>query len=81
MPNDILIKPRVSVLGLPKSGKTELCQVLAQKTGAVHLNIEEIIEDQIRRDAIFAKSLRDSTMYAGQAFDDDALVRLLHRRL
>lgn len=81
VPNDILIKPRVSILGLPKSGKTELCQRIQECTGAVHLKMEEIIEGQIHRDAIYAKQLRGQTMYAGQAFDDDALVKLLHRRL
>jgi adenylate kinase family enzyme len=24
-PNDLLIKPKIAVLGLPKSGKSELC--------------------------------------------------------
>jgi hypothetical protein len=81
VPNDILIKPRVSILGLPKSGKTELCKHIQESTGAVHLNMEEIIESQIHRDSIYATQLRGQTMFAGQAFDDDALVKLLHRRL
>jgi adenylate kinase family enzyme len=81
VPNDILVKPQISILGLPKSGKTELCQRIQACTGAVHLNMEQIIEEQIHRDAIFAKNLRDSTMFAGQAFDDEALIKLLHRRL
>jgi hypothetical protein len=58
VPNDILIKPRVSIIGLPKSGKTELCQRIQECTGAVHLKMEEIIEGQIHRDAIYAKQLR-----------------------
>lgn len=64
-PNDLLIKPRVSVIGLPKSGKTVLCERIAAKTGAVHLNMEEIIESYIRRDAIYAYNLRVRTMMQG----------------
>lgn len=59
VPNDILIRPQISVLGLPKSGKSELCQRIQATTGAVHLKMEEIIEGQVHRDAIFAKNLRD----------------------
>ena len=36
-PNDLLIKPRVSVIGLPKSGKSTLCERIAAQTGAIHL--------------------------------------------
>ena len=37
IPTDIKITPRVIVQGLPKSGKTELCQRIVAVTGAVHL--------------------------------------------
>jgi len=80
-PNDLLIKPRVSVIGLPKCGKTTLCERIALKTGAIHLNMEDIIESYIRRDAIYAFNLRVRTMMQGQSFGDDDLVKLLHRRL
>jgi len=58
VPNDLIIKPAVSVLGLPKSGKTTLCKTIAAKTGAVYLNMEEIIEAHIKRDAFYAQTLR-----------------------
>lgn len=37
IPRDIKIMPRVVVQGLPKSGKSELCQRISSITGAVHL--------------------------------------------
>lgn len=80
-PNDLLIKPRISVLGLPKSGKTTLCERLSEKTEAVHLNMPDIIEAYIKRDAIYAYNLRVRTMMQGQAFGDEDLVKLLYRRL
>lgn len=61
VPKDLIIKPAVCVLGLPMSGKTTLCKAIAQKTGAVYLKMEEIIEAHIKRDAFYAQTLRALT--------------------
>ena len=37
IPLDIQMQPKVSVIGLPKSGKSSLCEQIAKCTGAVHL--------------------------------------------
>lgn len=81
VPTDLIIKPAVSVLGLPKSGKTTLCQTIADKTGCVYLKMEEIIESHITRDAGYAEDLRIRTKEQGAALDSEDLVRLLVRRL
>ena len=81
VPNDLMIKPAVSVLGLPKSGKTTLCKTIAAKTGAVYLKMEEIIEDSIKRDAGYAAQLRQLTMVQGMSFEAEDLIKLLVRRL
>lgn len=51
IPVDVLIKPRVLVLGLPKSGKSVLCSRIASQTGAVHVQMQELIERYIERDS------------------------------
>lgn len=51
IPLDVHIKPRTLVLGLPKSGKSTLCQRIAAHTGAVHLQMDEIIDRYIERDS------------------------------
>ena len=50
VPLDVQTKPRVVVVGLPKSGKSTLCARIAEETGAVHLQMDEIIEEYIGRD-------------------------------
>jgi GTP1/Obg family GTP-binding protein len=37
VPLDVQIKPRIVVIGLPKSGKSSLCTKISEDTGAVHL--------------------------------------------
>ena len=44
IPLDVTIKPRVFVLGLPKSGKSTLCKTLSEKIGVVHLKMNHIIQ-------------------------------------
>lgn len=44
IPLDINVKPRVFVLGLPKSGKSSVCKMLAAKVGLVHLKMSKIIQ-------------------------------------
>lgn len=51
IPLDVHIKPKVIVLGLPKSGKSELCTRISNCTGAVHLQMGEIIDRYIQRDS------------------------------
>lgn len=51
IPLDVHITPRVLVLGLPKSGKSTLCERISEHTGAVHLQMGEIIERYIERDS------------------------------
>lgn len=46
-----MFKPRVVVLGLPKSGKSDLCSRVSKLTGAVHLQMDEIIDRYIERDS------------------------------
>jgi adenylate kinase family enzyme len=43
----VTIKPRVFVLGLPKSGKSTLCKILSEKIGVVHLKMNHIINQFI----------------------------------
>jgi ABC-type proline/glycine betaine transport system ATPase subunit len=44
IPLDISVKPKLIVLGLPKSGKSTLCKTLSKKIGVIHLKISKIIE-------------------------------------
>lgn len=37
VPLDVDVKPAVIVIGLPKSGKSTLCQTLSKRTNVVHL--------------------------------------------
>lgn len=81
VPTDLLVKPKICVLGLPKSGKTSLCQAINQKTGAVHLTIESMIEDFVVRDSSFGARLKDLMKTRGCAIDDLNLIQLLCKRL
>lgn len=36
-PLDLTLRPQAIVLGLPNSGKTDMCKSIAEKTGMVHL--------------------------------------------
>lgn len=80
-PNDVAIKPRVIVYGPPKSGKTALCQSIASQTGAVHLQMDEVIEDFMTRDSSFADELRETTKWRGRKFDEGDLIALLAKRV
>jgi predicted AAA+ superfamily ATPase len=44
MPLDIDYCPKICLLGLMKSGKTELAKTLSQNTKCVHLNMDEIVQ-------------------------------------
>jgi adenylate/nucleoside-diphosphate kinase len=43
IPLDINLKPRVFVLGLPKSGKSTVGRLLAEKIGLVQLKMSKVI--------------------------------------
>lgn len=58
VPQDLVIKPRICVIGVPKAGKTDLSSMLSQKIGVVHLKVEEVIEDFIERDSSFANEAK-----------------------
>lgn len=81
VPLDVKITPRVIVQGLPKSGKTELCKRLSASTGAVHLQMEEIIESFVDRDSSFAAKVCKKLKQEGRDLDDLLLVQLIQKRV
>ena len=56
------------VIGLPKSGKSELCKTISNLTGAVHLKMSKIIEHFIEnsRDSLQSDELRKLIKYEGK---------------
>jgi hypothetical protein len=44
VPLDVGIKPKLFIIGYPKSGKSALCRKLQEKTGIVHLKIPQIVD-------------------------------------
>lgn len=81
IPLDIQMIPKVSVIGLPKSGKSTLCQQIAKCTGAVHLQMDEIIQRYIDNDCNQCEKLRVYMKQEGRGIDDVLMVTLLARRL
>ena len=77
VPLDIQYLPKVVVQGLPKSGKTELCKRIAAATGAVHLNMEDLIEDFVDRDSSFAAKVATKLKTNGTDIDDLMIVQLI----
>lgn len=73
-PQDLTFLPKISVIGLPQSGKSDLCKKIQQTTGAVHLQLENIIEDLVERDSSFSKKLRDRLKIQGKELDDLLLI-------
>jgi hypothetical protein len=51
IPLDVQVKPKVVILGLPKSGKSDLAGRISELTGAVHLQMGDIIDRYIERDS------------------------------
>ena len=43
IPLDIPIKPKIFIIGHPKSGKSTICKKLVERTGVVHLKMTKII--------------------------------------
>lgn len=58
IPLDVVTKPRVSILGLPMSGKSTLAASLARDTGAVHIQLAEAIEAAVERDSVQGERIR-----------------------
>lgn len=81
VPLDVLVKPKVAVLGLPRSGKSTLCAKIAELTGAVHLQMGEIIEASLEADAVQGDRLRACLKRDGRGVDDQLLIALLTKRL
>ena len=77
VPLDVKILPKVIVQGLPKSGKSELCQRISATTGAVHLQMEELIESFVDKDSSFADKVADKLKIQGRDLDDLLLVQLI----
>ena len=73
--------PKVAVLGLPMSGKSCLCQKISELTGAVHLQMDEIIQLYIDNDSNQCEKLRQAMKQEGRGIDDIAMVTLLAKRL
>lgn len=81
VPNDLIVKPKIVVLGLPKSGKSELCKTLSSKIGVVHLQIQEIIEDYIERESSFCQKIKSLMKAKGREIDDVFTIQLLCKRI
>ena len=77
VPLDVKILPKVVVQGLPKSGKSELCQRISATTGAVHLQMEELIESFVDKDSSFADKVAEKLKIQGRDLDDLLLVQLI----
>jgi adenylate/nucleoside-diphosphate kinase len=70
LPLDIQTAPKISVLGLPKSGKTTLCQKICAATGAVHLQMADIIQQFIEMDSVQCERLRKEMKKEGRPCED-----------
>ena len=81
VPLDVDVKPAVCVIGLPKSGKSVLCQTLSRRTKVVHLEPESIIDFFIKRDCNFAKALRNRMFLYGKDVEDQVMMDLIKRRI
>jgi len=81
VPQDLNYNPRCVVIGLPKSGKSTLCQIISSKTGAVHLKVNRLIEEFMKLDCQESEQLRKTLKEEGRQIDDDLLISLLVKRL
>ena len=81
VPLDINYKPRIFVLGLPKSGKSDLCKMLSQKIGVVHLKMTHVIQSFMDQDSAQGDQLRKHLKYEGRQLEDDMLVSLIIKRV
>lgn len=58
IPLDVVTKPKIAVLGNPMSGKSTLAASLAKDTGAVHIQLAELIESVVERDSVQSERIR-----------------------
>ena len=54
-----------------------MCQKIQEVTGAVHLQIEELIESFVDRDSSFAEKVSEKVRKLGRDIDDLMLVQLI----
>ena len=63
------------------SGKTELCKKISDATGAVHIQMEELIESFVDRDSSFSAKIANKLKKEGRDLDDLLLVQLIQKRV
>ena len=76
-PVDIQFRPRLSVIGLPATGKSELCKKISEITGAVHLQLETMIEDMVERDSTFCQKIQKRLKGLGKEIDDLFMIQVI----
>lgn len=81
IPLDITIKPKIFIMGMPKSGKSTLCKKLVEKIGIVHLKMSKIIQEFMDKDSVQSEFLRRIMKIEGRSIEDDLLVNLLLKRI
>lgn len=81
IPLDVVTKPRVAILGLPMSGKSTLAAEIAKDTGAVHIQLAEVIEAAVERDSVQGEKIRQQLKAEGRGLDDSLLIGILAKRL
>ena len=68
----------VLVVGGPGSGKGLLCQRLEAECGVVHLSSGELLRDEVRRDTVLGRQVRD-LMARGELVSSAVIVTLMRR--
>jgi adenylate kinase family enzyme len=81
IPLDIPVSPFACVIGFPKSGKSTLCQKIQERTGAVHLQINEVIESFVDQDSFQCAKLREKMKQDGRVIDDSTIITLILKRI
>ena len=66
VPQDLVHRPTACVIGLPASGKTVAAQIIAERTGMVHLRPQDIIDFFVKRESVFSERLRKRIMNIGE---------------
>jgi YHS domain-containing protein len=80
VPLDIHIKPQCFAIGLPRAGKSTLCEKLSEAIGIVHLHIHEIIDELKDSDCILGQRIKDY-LGKGLSLDEDLLVQVVAKRI
>jgi len=66
---------------MPKSGKSTLCKMLAEKIGLVHLKLPALIQQFMDQDSAQGEYIRKQLKYEGRQIEDDTLVSLIMKRI